>query len=233
MNEILIRTREGADALLSAISQGTKEPERLAYFGVADVSAWSRLFGWRTIRAVSSPMMLPFLAGGSLRTGLQPVLLAGLAGGTVGELAKLRAPETTPIAGMCGVALNHAAYSFLLVDKGARPSRVGAGLRAATWLAGIGFAASRKKSLVAPVVIAGAVAATTSALAADPALREESVPAQGLAHGANLLLVSEGATLLRETVLIGDNTWCRLIDAGITTTAAIGHLLLVDGLTRE
>ena len=57
--------------------------------------------------------------------------------------------------------------------------------------------------------------------------------AKGLGHGGNLLLVSEGIALFRETILTGDALPYRVLDAGMVATNVIGNMLMVDGLTRR
>ncbi|WIM73159.1 hypothetical protein QP028_06010 [Corynebacterium suedekumii] len=123
MTQILSHTRDGVDALVAAVSTTLTEPERTAYLTLGELTAWSRILRWRRVELLSAPTLLPLLAGTILRTNREPVLLAGMAGGWVGTLAKLKGPETTPVMGMFGIAANHAAYSAALVAHGARPSR--------------------------------------------------------------------------------------------------------------
>lgn len=233
MTQILSHTRDGVDALVAAVSTTLTEPERTAYLTLGELTAWSRILRWRRVELLSAPTLLPLLAGTILRTNREPVLLAGMAGGWVGTLAKLKGPETTPVMGMFGIAANHAAYSAALVAHGARPSLVRTGLRAAVWATGVGLAAWKKKQLIAPAILAGAFVSATSTLADDPALQDGSTPAKGLGHGGNLLLVSEGIALFRETILTGDSLPYRVLDAGMVASNVIGNMLMVDGLTRR
>lgn len=226
-------TRDGVDALVASVTVATREPERLAYLGVGELIAWSQVFRWRKVRNVVTPFLHPLLAATILRTNREPVLLAGMGGGLVGNLAKLKHPDTTPVLGMFGIAANHAAYSAALVTHGARPSPVRVGLRAAAWASGIGLAVWKKKQLIAPTIVAGVFVAATSVLADDPALQDGSTPAKGLGHAGNLLFLSEGIALLRETMLTGDSLGHRILDATMTVAGVIGHMLMVDGLTRR
>ncbi|QGU03607.1 YhhN-like protein [Corynebacterium comes] len=226
-------TRDGVDALLASVNISRQEPERLAYLGLGELVAWSQVFRWRKVRNTATPFLHPLLAATILRTNREPVLLAGMAGGLMGNVVKLKRPDQTPVLGMFGIAANHAAYSSALIAHGARPSTVRVGLRTAAWVTGIGLAVWKKKQLIAPAVVAGVFVSATSALADDPALRDGSTPAKGLGHAGNLLLVSEGIALLRETVLTGDTLGHRILDAKMTVAAVIGHALMVDGLTRR
>ncbi|GAB2502351.1 hypothetical protein CATRI_01320 [Corynebacterium atrinae] len=233
VNYMVSHTRAGVDALVASLVAATEEPERLVYLGVGKLNVISKLLGWtRADRAVTQVVM-PALAGSVLRHGSSPVLLAGLAGGWVGDRAKLVPPDRTPVWGLCGIAANHAAYAVELHRRGARPSISRSGLRAAAWATGVGLASWRKKELIAPATIAGAFVCATSTLADDPALQDGSTPAKGLGHGGNLLLVAEGMALLRETLLTGDSAAHRAVDAAMRAGQIIGHLLIVDGLTRD
>lgn len=230
---MVTHTRDGVDALLASVTVAFKEPERLAYFSLGELVAWSQVFRWPKVQKMATPLIHPLLAATILRTNREPVLLAGMAGGLVGNLVKLKRPTKTPVLGMLGIAANHAAYSAALVSHGARPSMLRVGLRTAAWTTGVGLAVWKKKELVAPAIMAGVFVSATSALAGDPALQDGSTPAKGLGHAGNLLLAAEGIALLRETVVTGDSLGCRLLDATMTTAGVIGHALMVDGLTRK
>lgn len=230
---MVTHTRDGVDALLASVNVSFQEPERLAYFSLGELVAWSQVFRWPRVRKMVTPVIHPLLAATILRTNREPVLLAGMAGGLVGNLVKLKRPTKTPVLGMFGLAANHAAYSAALVAHGARPSPLRAGLRTAAWTTGVGLAVWKKKQLVAPAVLAGVFVSATSTLAGDPALQDGSTPAKGLGHAGNLLLAAEGIALLRETVVTGDTLGCRLLDATMTAAGVIGHALMVDGLTRK
>lgn len=232
--EFIRRTEEGLDALLESVLAVRREPERLAYLAAGELTVWARLFGWRRVHRALEPALLPLLAGTVLRadaaTGEKATLLTGLAAGWLGDVEKLRTPDRPTSKGFLGVTGQHVAYSSLLRRRGARPK--GALLRGAVWAAGIGLAAWKRPQLVPAALLAGAGVSVASALADDPALRKGPVSRKGIGHGANLVLVSEGLTLLRAAVLPEDNRLGRLVDAGTATTSVLGHLLLVDGLMR-
>ncbi len=237
VQELIRRTRQGGDALLESVLAARNEPERIGYLAAGELSMWARIFGWQRLHGVLKPTLLPLLAGTVARsdspTGEKVILLVGLAAGWLGGVEKTRTPDTATTAGLSGVAGQHLVYSRILHEHGARASLPGASLRAGVWVAGIGLAAWKRRQLAPAATVAGAAVAATSALANDPALRKGSVASQGLGHGANLVLVSEGLTLLRAAVLTKNNLFGRLIEAGTAATATIGHMLLVDGLVRR
>lgn len=233
MNLIVTRTREGIDALGDCLRIALKEPERFSYVATGELAAWARIFGWEKLHRALAPTLHPQLAGAILRTNRDPVLLIGMAGGLAGAVAKVQAVNKTPVAGIVGVVANHAAYSAALVDRGARPSPMRVGLRVVAWATGVGLATWKKKPLIAPAIIAGVAVCATSTLADDRVLQDGSTPAKGLGHSGNLMLVSEGLSLFRETILTGDSFGHRLIDVAMTATSVTGHMLMVDGLTRR
>ncbi len=233
VNEMVTRTREGVDALQSSLTAALREPERLAYLVAGELSIWSRLLGWKRTNVVSTLAATPLLGATALRHDLSPVLLAGMAGGLIGDAAKLRAPERTPVLGMFGIAAQHAAFSAKLYDRGARPSRARAGLRAAAWATGVGLAALKKRPLLAPTAFAGLFVSATSTLADDRGIQDGRTVRRGLGHGGNLLFAAEGMTLLRETLLTGDSLGLRALDAGARASQVIGTMLIMDGLTRD
>lgn len=230
---MIVRTREGVEALVDSVTAALEEPERLVYLVAGETTVWSKLFGWKTLEKLGIQPQLPSLAVTSLRCDASPVLLSGLAGGWLGDNAKLSAPEKTPVLGMLGIAANHAAYSAKLYDRGARPSLGRAGLRAAAWVTGIGLASRKKKQLTAPTIVAGLFVAATSTLADDRSLQDGTNARKGLGHGGNLLFAAEGIALLRETVFTGNSFAHRALDAAMRSSHVIGHMLMVDGLTRD
>lgn len=231
------RTREGVAALLDTVLAARREPERLGYLAAGELTVWAHLFEWPRLHAWLKPSLLPLLAGTVVRSDApgaeKTSLLLGLAGGLLGDIGKTRTPLRATVPGYLGVAGQHLAYSHTLWSRGARPSAGNAALRGAVWAAGIGLAAWRNPQLVPAATIAGAAVSATSTLADDRALQDGSVPRAGLGHGANLVLVSEGLTLLRAAVPAKDGFLSRLVDVGTATTSVIGHALLVDGLTRR
>ncbi|AGF71366.1 lysoplasmalogenase family protein [Corynebacterium halotolerans] len=235
--EAVRRTRLGVEALAGSVLAARSEPERLGYLAAGELTVWAKLFGWRRLHSALKPTLLPLLAGTVLRAdaaaGEKATLLAGLTAGWLGDVEKTRTPARASVPGFAGVAGQHAAYSRALLGRGARASGSGAVLRGAVWAAGVGLSARKRRQLVPAVTIAGAAVTVTSTLADDRDLQDGSTARQGLGHGANLVLVSEGLTLLRSAVFTKDNALGRVIDAGTAATSFFGHLLLVDGLARK
>lgn len=238
-SEFLSRTKRGTEALLASVTAARCEPERAGYLAAGVAAGIARGMGRS---CASTPLRLilpPLLSGTVLRSTRAPrdkvVLLAGLGAGWVGETEKCRTQFQPSALGIAAVAGQHLAYVMSLMRRGTRLSRVSAGSRLVVWVSGVGVAAYRRKGgvpLVPAAATAGLLAATTSALAEDRALQNGSVPRQGVDHGANLVLASEGLTLVRAVVGPRQGVAGQALDAGITVSAVIGHLLLVDALMR-
>lgn len=240
------RTVEGAGALWASLNNGFEEPERFVYFAGGESTMWARLFGWQRLYEVVNPTLLPLLAGSlARRPETAPVLVPALLAGAVGQVAKNRRPLDPPALGVAAVAANHAGYAYQLYKAGARPTVTSAGLRMVVVGAGGILAALKSPRHLPAVLVGGAAVAASSALAADARLRQPDfhaahTPAEpdqsavtarkGLSHGANLLLISEGLTFVK--TLIKGKKLGRMAGAAEAATHAVGHVLVVDGLTR-
>lgn len=246
LRKFLTRSRRGVAALVESAAAATAEPERAGYLAAGGLGGGAGLLGWRGAATALRLALPPLLAGTVLRSsvaaGDKAVLLAGLGAGWVGDWDKARRLGRPSAVGIAGVTGQHLAYSLVLLRRGARlrvaDSPVESGLRLALWAAGIGLAASggdRSKGggLVPAATIPGLMVSGSAALAQDPSLQTQSVASLGLDHGENLILAAEGLTLLRASACHDDGLIDRVLDAGTTTTATIGHLLLVDGLVRS
>lgn len=236
LEHFINRSAEGAQALSAAMKRGLKEPERAVYLAAAETNIWASLFGWRKLKQVVKPVLLPSLAGRMLRSGAsqseRAAGLIGLAGGLAGDVVLLRSDRLPQ--GAAGFAVNHAAYCWLLWQRGARPSLGRAAVRALPLAGAIGLARWRKRELLPVVAGYGTLLAAVSTLADDRVLTHSGdTPALGLGHGGNLFLVSDALLFGRE-VLTTAGTWpARLADAGVMGTYTIAQLLLVDGLFSE
>ena len=129
--------------------------------------------------------------------------------------------------GVAALTANHAAYAWSLYRRGARNDALGWGLRAAAW--GAGVAATRSQPTSAAVAVGGAAVLATSALAGDPVLRTDA--GKGMSHGANVLVAAEALTALRAALKQRKHK-ARLVCTAETGALVIGHLLLIDGLSR-
>ena len=157
----------------------------------------------------------------------EPAVGAGVLAAAIGQVEKARRLTRPSALGVAAVTANHAAYAWSLYRRGARNDALGWGLRAAVW--GAGVAATRKEPTAAAVAVGGAAVLSTSALAGDPALRTDA--GKGISHGANLLVAAEGLTALRAALKQRKHK-VRLVRAAEAGTLILGHLLLIDGLSR-
>lgn len=225
------RTKQGAQALVTAASQAIHEPERAAYLVAADTNTTVSLFGWKQLKKITKPALMPLLAGRVLRSEApdNAVGLIGLAGGWAGDLALMK-PNNIP-AGATGFALNHAAYVYLLTQRGARPSAGRVAIRAVPLAAATALAAWKAPKLLPVVLCYGGALAATSTLADDPVLIDPTEPAtSGLGHGGNLFLISDAVLFARETLLEKETAASRVADAVVMGTYTVAQLLLIDGL---
>lgn len=231
MTGFIERTRQGVRALVTAVAGAGREPERAAYLVAADTNILASLLGWSGPKKVTKPALMPLLSGRVWRSGAPDRVagVVGLAGGWAGDLALMK-PDNIR-AGATGFAANHAAYIYLLLNRGARPSITRVAIRAVP-LAAATVLAARKAPGLLPVVLGyGGLLATTSVLADDPALINPDDPATyGLGHGGNLFLISDAVLFARETLLTPGTPAARVADAMVMGTYTVAQLLLIDGL---
>ena len=157
----------------------------------------------------------------------EPAVDTAVLAGVLAQVEKTRRLTRPSVLGVAAVAASHAAYAWSLYRRGARNDALGWGLRAAAW--GAGVASTRSQPTSAAVAVGGAAVLATSALAGDPALRTDA--GKGIGHGANLLVAAEGLTALR-AALKQRKRKVRLVRAAEAGTLILGHLLLIDGLSR-
>ena len=175
-------------------------------------------------RAVSDISAQPQLIA-SVRE--DPAVGAGILAGVIAQVEKARTLTRPSALGVAAVTANHAAYAWSLYRRGARNDALGWGLRAAAW--GAGVAATRSQPTSAAVAVGGAAVLATSALAGDPVLRTDA--GKGMSHGANVLVAAEALTALRAALKQRKHK-ARLVCTAETGALVIGHLLLIDGLSR-
>ena len=157
----------------------------------------------------------------------EPAVDTAVLAGVLAQVEKTRRLTRPSVLGVAAVAASHAAYAWSLYRRGARNDALGWGLRAAAW--GAGVASTRSQPTSAAVAVGGAAVLATSALAGDPALRTDA--GKGMSHGANLFVAAEGLTALR-AALQQRKRKVRLVRAAEAGTLILGHLLLIDGLSR-
>ena len=175
-------------------------------------------------RAVSDISAQPQLIA-SVREA--PAVGAGILAGVIAQVEKARTLTRPSALGVAALTANHAAYAWSLYRRGARNDALGWGLRAAAW--GAGVAATRSQPTSAAVAVGGAAVLATSALAGDPVLRTDA--GKGMSHGANVLVAAEALTALRAALKQRKHK-ARLVCTAETGALVIGHLLLIDGLSR-
>ena len=175
-------------------------------------------------RAVSDISAQPQLIA-SVRE--DPAVGAGILAGVIAQVEKARTLTRPSALGVAALTANHAAYAWSLYRRGARNDALGWGLRAAVW--GAGVAATRSQPTAAAVAVGGAAVLATSALAGDPVLRTDA--GKGMSHGANVLVAAEALTALRAALKQRKHK-ARLVRAAEAGALVIGHLLLIDGLSR-
>lgn len=175
-------------------------------------------------RAVSDISAQPQLIA-SVRE--DPAVGAGILAGVIAQVEKARTLTRPSALGVAAVTANHAAYAWSLYRRGARNDALGWGLRAAAW--GAGVAATRSQPTSAAVAVGGAAVLATSALAGDPVLRTDA--GKGMSHGANVLVAAEALTALRAALKQRKHK-ARLVCTAEAGALVIGHLLLIDGLSR-
>lgn len=175
-------------------------------------------------RAVSDISAQPQLIA-SVRE--DPAVGAGILAEVIAQVEKARTLTRPSALGVAALTANHAAYAWSLYRRGARNDALGWGLRAAAW--GAGVAATRSQPTSAAVAVGGAAVLATSALAGDPVLRTDA--GKGMSHGANVLVAAEALTALRAALKQRKHK-ARLVCTAETGALVIGHLLLIDGLSR-
>lgn len=235
VNAAVRRTKQGSRALIAGLRRA--EPERLAFLAVGESVAWARLFQWDRADKGLSRAVTPVLALSLARlprirsTGY---LAGALAAGSVGQWVKTRGLARPSALGVAGVSGHYAGYACALWHAGARPTPTMAAVGGAAVLGGTIAAAAKSPAHVPVVLIGGTCAALNAALADDPSFREINAPvqAQGLSHGANLLMVSEAATFARALTTPG--TWgFRGLGAAEAAAHYLGSFLLFEGLARR
>lgn len=247
------RSNEGAGALLKIMSgafsaKGLKtQPERAAYYSAALVNVVSSAFGWEKPRRAAKSVLMPLLAANVYRRRHETskftttALLIGLAGGWIGDLVLMPKKPNLNL-GSIPFAVNHLAYEVLLWRAGARFNALRSLIRYPMWAGSAGLVALTKPDVLPAATLYGFLLSTTSLLADDSSLiddsqgvtvKENGMPiadeTYGLGHGGNLFLISDMLLMLRK--MIGDEgIIANLLDAGVMDTYTVAQWLLVEGL---
>lgn len=184
------------------------------------------------------PMLMPLLLASNPPTTKAPIdaslLVAGLAGGWVGDIILLGKNSRSADPGIrarnlnrgsAAFLVNQLAYHVLLLRSGARPTWKNAALRAPMILGGVGLAAMRNPAALPAAGGYGSALALTSILAQDSSSKA--------ALGGNLFVLSDALILGRLTLLKEGSRIDALTDAGVMATYTVAQLLLVDSVTNS
>ncbi|WP_312979412.1 lysoplasmalogenase family protein [Corynebacterium sp.] len=225
---------------------------RAAYLAAGAVSVAAAAAGRRGDRVTSvvKPALMPLLgAHASVRTSRGdrlPVVLAGLAGGLVGDVILMgkdgRSDDASVRArnlnlGSAAFSVNQLAYIAELWRRGHRPRRSTLVLRAPVLASGIVTAATGARAALPAAAGYGTALAATSVLAADPEARTDgsSADLSGLGLGGNLFVLSDGLILARLAFLRDESPVVQrldgLVDGLVMATYVAAQLLIVEGLT--
>lgn len=225
---------------------------RAAYLAAGAVSVAAAAAGRRGDRVtrVVKPALMPLLAVHAARRASRgdrlPVVLAGLAGGLLGDVILMgkdgRSEDASVRArnlnlGSAAFSVNQVAYIAELWRRGHRARCSTLVLRAPVLASGMVTAATGAPAALPAAAGYGTALAATSVLAADPEARTDgsSADLSGIGLGGNLFVLSDGLILARLAFLRGESPVVRrldrLVDGLVMATYVAAQLLLVEGLT--
>ena len=239
VSEFLDRTYRGIESTIASLAAARTEPERLAFVALNDATTLATVFGWRKVLSVTQPLTLPMLLGTVARATRPPgekALLAGaLTGATAAQTGKRIDPDNPTGVATVGAAAQHAGYGLAVrTAYDVAPSGVGVALRGGLVAAGLGLAAWRNRAILPATAAGGAALVYANELANDPRIRRGNAHAEGLGHGANLVLAAEALTLVRATLLKSRRgIGARLVEVTATSLSNLGQMLIVDGVARR
>ncbi len=185
----------------------------------------------RATRLVKPALMPLLLASNPQKSAL---LVAGLAGGWVGDIILMGKDSRSADPGVrarnlkrgsAAFLVNQLAYHALLLRSGARPTWKNAALRAPMILGGVGLAAMKNPAALPAAGGYGSALALTSILAQDSSSKA--------ALGGNLFVLSDALILGRLTLLKEGSRIDALTDAAVMATYTAAQFLLVDGVTNS
>lgn len=238
LDKFLTRTTGGIEAFLASLKVAAEEPERAGFFIAHDVAFVARLCGWQRVLTVTEPLILPMLAGSVLRSertgGKKVGISTALAVGTANQLAKTESPEHATAAATAAKIAQYGAYGLAVrgtFGSGLRP--LGFAARAGLTSAGVVLAAWKNPKVAWVTALGGAAMSWATELADDPKIRDGNSHAEGVGHGANLMVAGEALTLIRATLLKGRTGFgVRATEAAAGSLSALGQMLIVDGVAR-
>lgn len=242
---------------------------RTAYLVAGAVSVAAAAAGRRGdgITRLVKPALMPLLAG-TVLAGRSPakasdrasvtssgpargsvttaIVLAGLAGGWLGDVILMGADGRSRDAairarnlnrGSAAFAVNQVAYIAALRRHGHRPRRTTIALRVPVLASGIVTAATGAPAALPAAAGYGTLLAATSTLAADPGKTGKDVDLHGAGLGGNLFVLSDGLILARQAFLTGEKPLVRaldgIVDGLVMATYVTAQLLLVESIIGE
>ncbi|MGV0869247.1 lysoplasmalogenase family protein [Corynebacterium kalidii] len=236
---------------------------RAAYLAAGAVSVAAAAAGRRGDRVTRAvkPTLMPLLGAHACTRASRasratratqgdrlPVVLAGLAGGLLGDVILMgddgRSDDPAVRArnlnrGSAAFSVNQVAYIGELWRRGHRPRRSTVVLRAPVLVSGMVTAATGAPAALPAAAGYGTALAATSVLAADPQARTDgsSADLSGLGLGGNLFVLSDGLILARLAFLRGGSPAVQrldgLVDGLVMATYVAAQLLIVEGLTGQ
>ncbi|MEY8565733.1 lysoplasmalogenase family protein [Corynebacteriaceae bacterium 7-707] len=231
---------------------------RAAYLAAGVVSVAAAAAGRRGDRVtrVVKPTLMPLLGAhactraprspGTSHGDRLPVVLAGLAGGLLGDVILMgkdgRSDDPSVRArnlnlGSAAFSVNQLAYISELWRRGHRPRRSTVVLRAPVLASGVVTAATGAPAALPAAAGYGTALAATSVLAADPEAHTggSSADLSGIGLGGNLFVLSDGLILARLAFLRGESPLVQrldgVVDGMVMATYVAAQLLIVEGLT--
>lgn len=224
--DIIARTEEGGAALVRAVAVAHSNPARVAFLATATANVVAELAGAKKVSQYTSTAVMPLLI-------LSEPLTVGyaLSGFTaaVGQWEKAARPDNPSTCGVLCVSAQHVDYIARLDPQRARVAPLVGAAYAGVWSAGSLLAATRSRAHLPAVALGGAVVTAMAAMAQNPRLRAHP-STQGVSHGANLVLASEGITFAKNLLPRKATLLRRAAGAAEAGLFAVGHLLLRDGL---
>ncbi|MDN6325683.1 MAG: lysoplasmalogenase [Corynebacterium sp.] len=237
------------------MSRARNSPWRAGYLAAGAASVVAAAAGRRGDRATRlvKPALMPLLAGHACTragrgggAGRLPVVLAGLAGGLLGDVVLMgeagRSDDAATRArnlnlGSAAFSVNQVAYIVERWLRRNRPRRSTVALRLPVLASGIVTAASGAPAALPAAAGYGSALAATSVLASDPQVGDADARADlsGVGLGGNLFVLSDGLILARLAFLRGDSPLVRrldgVVDGLVMATYVAAQLLIVEGLT--
>ncbi|WP_027502563.1 lysoplasmalogenase family protein [Rhodococcus sp. UNC363MFTsu5.1] len=221
--------------------------EHAVFLGATGATVLGAVIGNERLQQVAKPLIAPALGVRVLRERSETdaadtaLLVGGLAAATVGDVFMIDPDnDARLVRGASSFAVMQAAYTTLLLRRGARPTAQALIPRKLGWLGAAGLLRARARTVSTPLTAYGAALATTSTLSADPALAPGAKTTAGLALpnadrrswlglGGLLFTGSDGLIVVRR-LFIRKESGRRAAEGVILASYAAAQFLLVEGM---